>query len=166
VPQEDSWASLDHVIEHDARIRGGNSGGPLVDSTGRVVGVNYAGQDELDYNFAIHRDQVLPYLEQLTKGERPVESIGSAEIDEYVARHVRVERCGKIHIALQRAEHAIERFVRQARTGPHQRARQPRLGRIEHEPDDRLPHAPGRTIDDDVDEIGHCVMLAEHRAEG
>ncbi len=70
VPQEDSWASLDHVIEHDARIRGGNSGGPLVDPKGRVVGVNYAGQDELDYNFAIHRDQVLPYLDQLTKGER------------------------------------------------------------------------------------------------
>ena len=70
VPQEDSWASLDHVIEHDARIRGGNSGGPLVAPDGRVVGVNYAGNDELDYNYAIHRDQVLPYLEQLKKGER------------------------------------------------------------------------------------------------
>jgi serine protease Do len=70
VPQEDSWASLDHVIEHDARIRGGNSGGPLVAPDGKVVGVNYAGNDELDYNYAIHRDQVLPYLEQLKKGER------------------------------------------------------------------------------------------------
>jgi len=70
VPQEDSWASLDHVIEHDARIRGGNSGGPLVAPDGHVVGVNYAGIDELDYNYAIHRDQVLPYLEQLKKGER------------------------------------------------------------------------------------------------
>jgi serine protease Do len=70
VPQDGPWASLDHVIEHDARIRGGNSGGPLVDPNGRVVGVNYAGEDELDYNFAIHRDQVLPYLDDLTKGER------------------------------------------------------------------------------------------------
>ncbi|MGX5681011.1 S1C family serine protease [Schumannella luteola] len=70
VPQEDSWASLDHVIEHDARIRGGNSGGPLVAENGRVVGVNYAGIDELDYNFAIHRDQVLPVIERLAKGER------------------------------------------------------------------------------------------------
>ncbi len=69
VPQDDSWASLDHVIEHDARIRGGNSGGPLVDPNGRVVGVNYAGNDDLDYNFAIHRDQVLPVLEDLKAGK-------------------------------------------------------------------------------------------------
>lgn len=75
VPQEDSWASLDHVIEHDARIRGGNSGGPLVAPNGKVVGVNYAGDDELDYNFAIHRDQVLPVLEDLAAG-KPVLSLG------------------------------------------------------------------------------------------
>jgi serine protease Do len=72
---EDSWASLDHVIEHDARIRGGNSGGPLVDGNGRVVGVNYAGSDELDYNYAIHRDQVLPVIEDLKAG-KPVLSLG------------------------------------------------------------------------------------------
>ncbi len=75
VPQDDSWASLDHVIEHDARIRGGNSGGPLVDPNGRVVGVNYAGNDDLDYNYAIHRDQVLPVLADLIKG-KPVLSMG------------------------------------------------------------------------------------------
>ena len=75
VPQEDSWASLDHVIEHDARIRGGNSGGPLVTEEGQVVGVNYAGNDELDYNFAIHRDQVLPVLDDLIAGKL-VQSLG------------------------------------------------------------------------------------------
>ncbi|MGX5680340.1 S1C family serine protease [Schumannella luteola] len=75
VPQEDPWASLDHVIEHDARIRGGNSGGPLVADNGRVVGVNYAGNDELDYNFAIHRDQVTPVLKDLMDG-KAVQSLG------------------------------------------------------------------------------------------
>lgn len=75
VPQEDSWASLDHVVEHDARIRGGNSGGPLVATNGKVVGVNYAGNDEFDYNFAIHRDQVLDVLEELKAGNN-VESLG------------------------------------------------------------------------------------------
>lgn len=75
VPSEDRWASLDHVIEHDARIRGGNSGGPLVATNGRVVGVNYAGWDEFDYNYAIHRDQVTPVIQDLIDG-KAVQSLG------------------------------------------------------------------------------------------
>lgn len=63
------WASIDRVIEHDARIRGGNSGGPLVDDRGALVGVNYAGMDALDYNYAIHRDEVTEAVKQLRKGE-------------------------------------------------------------------------------------------------
>lgn len=66
---ETPWASIDGVIEHDARIRGGNSGGPLIDSSGAVVGVNYAGDDELDYNFAIHRDEVLEVIGDLVDGK-------------------------------------------------------------------------------------------------
>ncbi len=63
------WASLDHVIEHDARIRGGNSGGPLVDADGKLVGVNYAGNDQHDQNLAIHRDEVKKVIKQLSSGE-------------------------------------------------------------------------------------------------
>ncbi|UOE42673.1 S1C family serine protease [Agromyces larvae] len=66
---ETPWASIDSVIEHDARIRGGNSGGPLVDSNGALVGVNYAGNDALDYNYAIHRDAVLDVIGDLVDGE-------------------------------------------------------------------------------------------------
>jgi serine protease Do len=66
---ETPWASIDGVIEHDARIRGGNSGGPLIDGKGALVGVNYAGNDELDYNYAIHRDEVLEVISDLVDGK-------------------------------------------------------------------------------------------------
>jgi serine protease Do len=62
------WASIDHTIEHDARIRPGNSGGPLIEEGGAVVGVNYAGDDVNDINLAIHRDEVLEVLTDLEKG--------------------------------------------------------------------------------------------------
>ncbi|QAY72325.1 PDZ domain-containing protein [Agromyces protaetiae] len=65
---ETPWASIDEVIEHDARIRGGNSGGPLVDAEGRLVGVNYAGNNTYDTNLAIHRDEVLAVVGDLIEG--------------------------------------------------------------------------------------------------
>ncbi len=37
------WAALKHLIETDAAINGGNSGGALLDMNGRLVGINSAG---------------------------------------------------------------------------------------------------------------------------
>ncbi|MGW0041096.1 S1C family serine protease [Rhodococcus sp. NPDC003348] len=68
-PADTPWASLEHVIEHDARIRSGNSGGPLVDPDGRLVGVNYAGDEQHDTNFAIHRDEVRRIVDDLRDGK-------------------------------------------------------------------------------------------------
>ena len=72
---ESSWASVDNVVEHDATINPGSSGGPLVTSDGRVVGVNYAGRSGTNQYFAIARDEALPLIEQL-RGGQDVTSLG------------------------------------------------------------------------------------------
>ena len=82
---ESGWASIDSVLEHDAQILAGNSGGPLVDAAGRIVGVNYAGWEDFDKNYAIARSEVERVLDRLIAGE-DVESIGingEAIYDEY-----------------------------------------------------------------------------------
>jgi serine protease Do len=68
-PVASKWAAMDHAIEHDARIRAGNSGGPLVDAEGRAVGVNYPIDDQLDLSVAIHRDEALRVIGELQKGQ-------------------------------------------------------------------------------------------------
>jgi serine protease Do len=64
-----SWASVDHVIMHDATINPGNSGGPLVDKDARVVGINYAGNQVNQY-FAIGADLASAMVEKLKSGNQ------------------------------------------------------------------------------------------------
>lgn len=70
------WASIDSTIEHDAAIQPGNSGGPLVDANGHVVGVNYAVSSAVSTAqfFAIRRDLAEPVVEKLMDGD--FESLG------------------------------------------------------------------------------------------
>ena len=72
---ETSWASVDSVLQHTAQILPGNSGGPLLATDGKVLGVNYALVNELDINEAISRDEVMKILDDLIAGE-DVNSIG------------------------------------------------------------------------------------------
>jgi serine protease Do len=73
-----SWASVVHVIEHDANIQPGNSGGALIDSNAKVVGINYAGGDigqtGTSQFFAIANDLAKPVVTALQAGDQ--ESIG------------------------------------------------------------------------------------------
>lgn len=72
---ESSWASVNHVIEHDATINPGNSGGPLVSADGQVVGVNYATYAEANQYFAIGQEAAIPVIEQFKNGEN-VDTVG------------------------------------------------------------------------------------------
>lgn len=76
---ETYWASIDKVIEHDAVIDLGSSGGPLIDAGGTVVAVNYTGQKNVLSSsfFAISKDLARPIIDQL-RMERFKESIGIA----------------------------------------------------------------------------------------
>jgi serine protease Do len=74
---ETNWASIDHVIEHDANTQPGNSGGPLVSADGQVVAINYAGgsRTNTDQFFAIEANDASSIIAEMTAG-RDVDSVG------------------------------------------------------------------------------------------
>jgi putative serine protease PepD len=59
---------LEGMLQTDAAINSGNSGGPLIDASGRLVGINTAGASASlaeNIGFAIAIDEVLPVIQDL-----------------------------------------------------------------------------------------------------
>ncbi|MDR0399822.1 MAG: S1C family serine protease [Treponema sp.] len=84
------FLQIGDVIQIDAAVNHGNSGGPVVDSSGRLVGIVFAGIEQYQgLNFAVPAERLAAALPAMIKGgkaERPwlgltvAETNGGAEI--------------------------------------------------------------------------------------
>jgi S1-C subfamily serine protease len=90
-----SGSTIDHVIQTDAPINHGNSGGPLLDSMGRVIGVNSqietggAGDGNVGIGFAVPSNTVKTVVAQLLangKVERAFLGVAARPIEPGLAR--------------------------------------------------------------------------------
>lgn len=70
---ESSWASVTQEIQVTAQTYPGNSGGPVVDNRGQVVGIEYAagtpGSSIANESFAIAASEAGPVIERLKAGK-------------------------------------------------------------------------------------------------
>ena len=89
----------DRFIQTDASINTGNSGGPMFDIRGNVIGINTAlispTGGNVGIGFAIPAEQALPVIEALRRGERPERGyigVGVQQIDEGIADALGIPR--------------------------------------------------------------------------
>ncbi|MFI9169859.1 S1C family serine protease [Streptomyces lincolnensis] len=67
-----SFARFPSLIQHSATVNPGNSGGPLLDAEGKVVGINtlgFSGKIQSQF-YAISEQHAQPMLDALAKGEQ------------------------------------------------------------------------------------------------
>jgi S1-C subfamily serine protease len=62
--------AVNDALQFDAAITGGNSGGPVVNNQGQVVGVAVGGYDIAGFNFGIAISAAKPVLVQLAAGKK------------------------------------------------------------------------------------------------
>lgn len=89
--QLDTGVVLSDLIQTDAAINGGNSGGPLINMAGQVVGINVAiASNAENIGFAISTDTAIPIVEALIsagKVARPWLGVTVATVTRTVQRY-------------------------------------------------------------------------------
>jgi putative serine protease PepD len=72
----DANLTLSNLLQTDAAINHGNSGGALANAAGEVIGINSAGiPDAQNVGFAIAINKVKPLIEQLKTGHNPAAAV-------------------------------------------------------------------------------------------
>ena len=91
--------AYDRYIQTDASINSGNSGGPMFDINGNVIGINTAlispTGGNVGIGFAIPAEQASPVIEALRKGQRPQRGyigVSLQPLDEGIAASLGVEK--------------------------------------------------------------------------
>ncbi|HEY9553709.1 Do family serine endopeptidase [Allosphingosinicella sp.] len=91
--------AYDRYIQTDASINQGNSGGPMFDVNGNVIGINTAlispTGGNVGIGFAIPAEQARPVIEALRRGERPVRGyigVSLQPLDEGIADSLGIPR--------------------------------------------------------------------------
>src|SRR5947209_1160810 len=98
LPRENN-ANLQGMIQTDAAINGGNSGGPLLDSSGSVVGINTAilGENNIGIGFALPINRAKALLSDYQAGkitERPKPGVRTYYVAGDLAEALQLPRSG------------------------------------------------------------------------
>jgi S1-C subfamily serine protease len=88
----DSGQTIEHLIQTDAAINPGSSGGPLLDSAGRLIGINTAifstTGESVGIGFAVPVDTVNRVVPELIRQGRYVRPVLGIDIDERINRRI------------------------------------------------------------------------------